>query len=462
MKLTIVGGGGFRVPQIVEALSRRSPDELDVTEIALFDTSAERAAVISEVLHQMPLDRKPTVSVNTSLTEAISAADFVFSAIRVGGTEARVMDEMVPLEHDVLGQETVGPGGYAYALRTIPAALELAYAVQEHAPEAWVVNFTNPAGIITQAMRTVMGPRAIGICDTPIGLVRRAARALGRPESDLHYDYIGLNHLGWLRAVRQGGVDLLPQLLADDSMLDQIEEARIIGKDWVRQLGVLPNEYMFYYYRNREAVAQIRAEMETRGQFLSRQQHGFYQAATAKPESASALWNATHREREETYMAEAREVADEGARNEEDLDGGYQEVALDLMAALSGGPEARMILGVSNTESGRAPLVPALSADSVVEVPCHVTSAGPTPITVSPLTGAELGLVTQVKACEELVIAAALEHDFGKAWQAIALHPMVNSVQVARQILQEYFDTIPGVRESLTPDLLSEDANRES
>lgn len=451
MKLAIVGGGGFRVPQIVEALSKRPQEDLDVTEITLFDASSQRVSVIANVLEQMPLSRKPAISVAESLAVAVSGADFVFSAIRVGGTEARVMDELVPLKHGILGQETVGPGGYAYALRTIPAALDLARTVKENAPNAWVVNFTNPAGIITQAMRTVMGPRVIGICDTPIGLVRRAARALGRPEASLHYDYVGLNHLGWLRAVNHDGTDLLPALLSDDAMLDQIEEARLIGKDWVRQLGMIPNEYLFYYYRNREAVAQITAEMETRGQFLSRQQHEFYEAAQSDPNAASSLWDAAHREREETYMAEAREVAQDGSRKEEDLDGGYQEVALDLMTALSGGPETRMILGVSNTEGGQEPLIPSLPADSAIEVACRVTSKGAQPMPISPLGGAQLGLVTRVKACEDLVIAAALEHDFGKAWQAIASHPLVDSVEIAREITQEYYDTIPEVRRTLSP-----------
>ena len=183
MKLTIIGGGGFRVPQIVEALSRR--DDLDVSELRLYDVSAERLEVMADVLEQLPIARKPRIVTGTDLREAVRGVDFVFSAMRVAGTEGRVSDELIALSHGILGQETVGPGGYAYALRTIPAALDLARAVKEEAPNAWVINFTNPAGIITQAMREVLGPRVIGICDTPIGLVRRAARALGTSESKL-------------------------------------------------------------------------------------------------------------------------------------------------------------------------------------------------------------------------------------------------------------------------------------
>lgn len=210
MKLTIVGGGGFRVPQIVEALAKRPTSEIHVTDLCLYDVSRERVRVMEAVLEQLPVARKPRISVADSMDDAVVGADFVFSAIRVGGTEGRVHDEIVPLRHGVLGQETVGPGGYAYAMRTIPVAMELARAVAEHAPHAWVINFTNPAGIITQAMREVLGARVIGICDTPIGLVKRVARALGEPLSGIDYDYIGLNHLGWLRHAFAHGVDQLP------------------------------------------------------------------------------------------------------------------------------------------------------------------------------------------------------------------------------------------------------------
>ncbi len=451
MKLTIIGGGGFRVPQIVEALSRRSREEINVTELCLYDVSSERLGVMAAVIDQLDVPRQPRVTLATSLADAVRGAHFVFSAIRVAGTEGRVKDELIPLRHGVLGQETVGPGGYAFAIRTIPAALELARAVAEHAPNAWVINFTNPAGIITQAMRGILGRRVIGICDTPIGLVRRAARALGTREAELEYDYIGLNHLGWLRRITKDGHELLPTLINTPELLSQMEEARLIGLDWVRQLGMIPNEYLFYFYRNREALVQILAENHTRGQFLSAQQGAFYEAALGKLDRASDLWNAAHREREETYMAEAREVAGEGAREEDDLDGGYQEVALNLMTALSGGKSARwegssalMILGVGNTEGGER-IVPALADDAVIEVPCRVDENGPVPVALAPLTGSELGLMVQVKACETLVIEAVDEGNRNKAWQAIASHPLVDSVDVARQILDEYCDATPEI-----------------
>lgn len=448
MKLTIFGGGGFRVPQIIEALAVRSRNELDVDTVCLFDISAKRLSVMKSVLEALPLTSMPRIAVTTDYREALRGADFVFSTMRVGGTHGRVIDEKVALDEGILGQETVGPGGYAYAFRTIPHAIRLAEAVKTYAPQAWVINFTNPAGIITQAMRNVMGKRVVGICDTPIGLVRRVGRALKRTESEFTYDYVGLNHLGWLRALYVDGTDMLPTLLADDNLLSEIEEARIIGFDWVRQIGMVPNEYLFYYYHNREAVEQIQNESHTRGQYLDEQQQKFYRAAGETPDQAGALWDAAHREREATYMAEARELADEGERKQSDVEeGGYQEVALDLMTALSGTATKRMILGVCNGDGPEGPLISSLDNDAVIEVPCLADGDGVHPQVVAPLTGAELGLVTQVKACENLVIKATVNRDRGLAWQALAEHPLVNSVNVAQRMFDQYCSLIPEVAE---------------
>lgn len=302
MKLAILGGGGFRVPLVHEAVATAATG-LTVDEVALYDVDPSRLRTITSVIEAQREELTasgravalPRLTATTDLREAVTGADFVFSAVRVGGAEARTVDERVALGLGLLGQETIGPGGLAYALRTIPVALDIARTVAEVAPEAWVINFTNPAGIVTEAMRTVLGDRVVGICDTPIGLVRRVGRLLG---VDLvtgergggagggdaggaapRVDYVGLNHLGWLRSVWIDGEDRLPGLLADDAALEEIEEARLIGKDWVRADGALPNEYLFYYLHTSEAISRITAAATTRGEFLSKQQGDFYLAA---------------------------------------------------------------------------------------------------------------------------------------------------------------------------------------
>jgi 6-phospho-beta-glucosidase len=435
VKLTIVGGGGFRVPQVFEAVSSDdAPVRID--ELALFDVSESRLAIIRSVIDRIAEQTKhvPKITVTQDLTEALRGTDFVFSAVRIGGTAGRVADERTALELGVLGQETVGPGGIAYALRTIPFMVQLAERIREVAPDAWVINFTNPAGMVTEAMRAVLGDRVVGICDTPIGLMRRAVAAVtddpaAATASDLHFDYVGLNHLGWLRSVEVGGVDQLPKLLASDAAMTTIEEARLMGFDWVRAIGALPNEYLYYYYFTREATERIRAAASTRGEFLDRQQAGFFAAPGSDP---LETWLRTRHEREASYMAESRDP--EESRHSTDVDGGgYQRVALDLMAALATGRPSTMILNVRNGS-----LVPALPEDSVVEVGCIVDADGVHPWPIAPVTGEMLGLMSQVKSAEQLTIEAARIGSKELAWRAFAAHPLVDSVAVARKLVEEY------------------------
>jgi 6-phospho-beta-glucosidase len=433
VKLVLVGGGGFRVPQVVAAVAAHGP----VDEVALVDDDAARLAAIGAVVAQLPQPRPIAVSTSTDLAAALVGADFVFCAIRVGGTAGRVQDEAVALELGVLGQETTGPGGLAYAWRTIPVMRRIAQTVRQVAPQAWFVNFTNPAGIITEALRPILGERVVGICDTPIGLMRRAAAATGAV-GEVDYDYVGLNHLGWLRRLEADGRDLLAELLADPARLETLEEARLVGPDWVRRLGALPNEYLYYYYCNREAVASIRSAPATRGEFLVAQQAAFYEAAAREPEHALAIWQAAKASREETYMAEARASGE--ARPADDAEGGYQEVALALMGALSGGQPTTAIVNVRNGAT-----LPELPADAVVEVPCDVDAQGLHPRRLAPVTGHMLGLLQSVKAVEQLAIQASDERDASLAWQALACHPLVDSVAVARELLDSYRARIPGV-----------------
>lgn len=442
MKLAILGGGGFRVPLVYGALLR-DHSERRVDAVSLYDVDADRLEAIQHVLAQMAAGRAdaPAVSVTTVLDEALADADFVFSAVRVGGLEGRRVDEHVALDLGVLGQETTGPGGIAFGLRTVPVAVGIAERVASVAPQAWVINFTNPAGMITEAMHRVLGDRVVGICDSPIGLARRAARALGLDPAATSADYVGLNHLGWLRGLRHDGVDVLPRLLADDAALATVEEARLFGPEWVRALGALPNEYLYYYYFTRDAIAAIRDEPATRGDFLAEQQSGFYRAVAAAPDAALEEWQRVRRERDETYMAEVREEAGTGEREAADLEGGgYEGVALAFMGAVMRGEQTSMILDVRN---GAA--VPGLPEDAVVEVPCHVDASGARPLATGPLAGHQLGLLQQVKSVERLTIEAALTGDAATALKALALHPLVDSVTTARRLLEGYRSASPEI-----------------
>lgn len=433
MRLSLLGGGGFRVPLVYAALAEGGTAAGLIDELTLYDTDARRLTVISSVLERLP--GGPRVRTTDNLQEAVRGADFVFSAVRVGGTAGRVRDERIPLAEGVIGQETVGAGGVLYGLRTIPVALDIARRVAELAPSAVVINFTNPAGMVTEAMASVLGDRVIGICDSPVGLVRRAARALDARPEELEYDYVGLNHLGWLRSLRRDGVDLLPTLLDSEERLGSFEEGRLFGPQLLRALKALPNEYLHYYYFRRETLAAVRGADETRGEFLDRQQETFFADAASQPAAAYDLWLRTRREREATYLAESRDASGAGERDACDLEGGgYEQVALALMRALAGRERGRLILNVPHDSAVSA--VPSLPDDAVIETVCEVGPEGARPLPCAPLGPAEAGLMLQVKAVERATIEAARTGSRTAALRALALHPLVDSARAAERILE--------------------------
>ncbi len=440
MRLAMLGGGGFRTPLVYGALLADT-HERRVDEVWLHDVDEGRLATITRVLTEMAAGHAdpPAVHASTDLDTALEGSDFVFSAIRVGGLEGRTADERVALDLGLLGQETTGPGGLAYGLRTVPVARHVAERVAVVAPDAWVINFTNPAGMITEAMQSILGDRVVGICDSPIGLGRRAAVTLGLDPAETTVDYVGLNHLGWLRGLHHDGRDVLPDLLADDALLTSMEEGQLFGLEWVRTLGWVPNEYLYYYYFTRDAVRSITAAEQTRGEYLLDQQRAFYATLDGGAPGALAEWDRVRMERNATYMKEARGEDDERAADDVQ-GGGYEGVALAIMAAISRGEPASLILDVRN-----AGTVPGLPDDAVVEVPCTVDGDGPRPVPAAPLSGHPLGLVQQVKAVERLVIEASTTGDERLAVEAFALHPLVDSVTVARELLAGYRARIPAV-----------------
>jgi 6-phospho-beta-glucosidase len=439
MRLTILGGGGFRVPLVYRALLDDHA-EGRVTHVTLYDLDASRLAAIARVLKEQAADipDAPEITVTTDLDTALTGTDFVFSAIRVHGLEGRATDERVALDEGVLGQETVGAGGISYGLRTIPVMTRIAKRIAEVAPDAWVINFTNPAGMVTEAMSAYLGDRVIGICDSPVGLGRRVAGVLGVDAAEARLDYVGLNHLGWLRGLYVGGRDQLPRLFEDEAALGSFEEGRLFGTDWLRTLGTIPNEYLHYYYFNRETVSAARAAAKTRGAFLLDQQRGFYDRLAQDGGSAFEAWDQTRLEREVTYMAENRDAVDAGERDSCDLQsGGYEQVALGLMRAISRDERTTLILNVRNRG-----ILGVLDSDAIIEVPCHVDANGPRPLATAPLTGHAAGLVCSVKAVERDVIAAAESGSRALAVRAMATHPLVDSVTVARRLFDGYQENI--------------------
>ncbi len=421
MKLLILGGGGFRVPLIYRALARRN--RLGIDELVLYDVDLTRAKLIAGVLEPVPGLR---VDVTDSLRHAMTGADVVFSAIRVGGAAGRVRDERRALRLGVLGQETVGAGGLSFGLRTLPVALQAARMQAELAPRAWLINFTNPAGLITQALSEVLGHRVIGICDSPVGLIRRVGRALELRPDDLDYDYAGINHLGWLTGLRQGGQEMLPALLGDDQLLRRTEEGRLFDPDLLRSLGAIPNEYLYFYYAAREITAALTGS-RTRGEVILADQDDFYRRAAAHPAQAQQLWQQARSHREETYLAEARTQD----RDPADLSGGgYEQVALDVAEALTSNRPAELIV---NARNGSA--LAQLPGHVVVETRCIVDGSGAHPQPGPDLPLHQLGLIASVRAAEESIIQAAVLGDREAAVHGFAIHPLIGSRQLAADLV---------------------------
>ncbi|TLM86948.1 6-phospho-beta-glucosidase [Pseudarthrobacter sp. NamE5] len=461
MRLLIAGGGGFRVPLIYRALASGRFAGL-VTELVLYDVDPARLDAVTAVLSSMPEGTGARVPVHatTDLTRALAGTDMVFAAMRPGGTAGRVADEKVAQGLGLLGQETTGAGGISYALRTIPHMLRLARLMKEHCPDAWLVNFTNPAGMVTEALLPVLGRKVTGICDSAGGLVQRAARAAGIGLREGRLDgvgYYGLNHLGWLYRLESAGRDVLPDLLANPKALDSFEEGRMFPQPALARLGALPNEYLYYYYEQDKAREAMQAMARTRGETIHVQQQELYPRLAVAGADAFRLWEEARRSREEGYLAEAR--AGGGQRDEDDLaGGGYERVALAAMQALSGAGDTQLILNTRNCLPGSSPppvaeaappqaAIPGLPADAVVELPCTVTAHGAHPLPQEVPPEPQLELLRRVKEVERLTVRAATEGNRDAALAALARHPLVGSEGLAAVLLAGYEQEFPALRD---------------
>jgi 6-phospho-beta-glucosidase len=438
-KLTVVGGGSSYTPELVEGLITRR-QELPLRELALVDVPAgrEKAEVVAALSRRMMARAGLSTRVSVSLDRrsALEGADFVISQVRVGGLEARVLDEKIPLGYDVVGQETTGPGGFANALRTVPVALDIARDVRELAPSAWVMTFTNPAGIVTEAIsRHVDGVKVIGLCNVPISIQRAICRGLDAEPWRVELDSVGLNHLGWITAVRLDGQDILPAILSLPIVEEQFVK-NIPGAKGLRPLldalGILPSPYLQYYYFGHELLAEekeaVASGKGTRGEQVLAIERDLF-ARYASPELAE----------------KPPELSKRGGAY-------YSEAALDVMVSLSGrapgpagGPRNRHIVNVPNRmgpgdglpDPGETRVLPDLPAEAVVETACWVGPDGPRPVRVGPLPLAARGLVQQVKAYEELTIEAAVSGDRRKALLALLNHPLVPGVAAAEGLLAD-------------------------
>jgi 6-phospho-beta-glucosidase len=419
-------------------------------EICLLEPDQLRRDTIGRLAVEIAaaLGKAGAVTMTADPQEAFTGADFVFSAIRVGGDRGRVIDEQVALSRGVVGQETTGPGGFAMAMRTIPVVLSYCELLKQYAPGATLLNFTNPAGLITQAISDQGLVRAVGVCDTPGGTAEHLAGFLGAEPASAEFGYSGLNHLGWITSARIDGQERIGELLDRFEEL-QVHDHRFSAFDpaLVRRVGALPTEYVFYYYDPERYLRGVRAAGTSRGEDILRlneEMLGTLAKAFADGDVNDA-WSAYAQllgVRRDTYMrtdmqgsngqGEAR--ARQAARPHPALDsagiGGYEGLALRVIDGLTGKQPGTVIVNLPN-----AGVIGTLQATDVVEAPATVTPGGLTPLPVPELPGPARALVEQVKEYERTAVQAAITGDADLAAVALALHPLVPGTTVARELL---------------------------
>jgi 6-phospho-beta-glucosidase len=394
LKVAVIGGGSTYTPELIEGITERV-DRLPVTELVLEDRDPERLEIVGGLAQRMVARREwpGRLTLTTDLDDAVDGAAFTLVQLRVGGQDARLIDETLPPRFGTIGQETTGAGGLAKALRTVPVVLDIADRVRRRgAPGGWLIDFTNPVGIVTQALLDA-GHRAIGLCNVGIGFQRRMAQLLGVSSNDVTLEHVGLNHLSWERGVRVHGVDRLPDLL--DANAESWARDVKLPVERLRALGEIPSYYLRYYY-GFDAVLREQSERRTRAEEvidIERRLLDMYRDPTLDEKPAL--------------------LADRGGAF-------YSEAAAQLLASLHDGTGDTQVVDVHNDGA-----IPALADDDVVEISATIDRDGAHPLPQRPLDDGVLDLVRDVKRYERLAIRAALSGDREDARAALDANPLV-------------------------------------
>jgi 6-phospho-beta-glucosidase len=404
LKIAVIGAGSTYTPELIEGFAARA-ERLGLTELWLHDIDADRLDIVGGLARRIMEARgfPGRLELTGDREAAVEGAGFVLVQLRVGGLQARLLDETIPPRFGCLGQETTGAGGFAKALRTVPVVLDIAADTARLGAEgAWLLDFTNPAGLVTQAL-VDHGHRAIGLCNIPIGFQRMFADRLGVEPERVELEHVGLNHLSWERKILVDGEDRLPALI--DTYADQLGEEVDMPGDIVRLLRAIPSYYLRYFYLQKEMLEHQRSE-PTRAEQVMEIERGLL----------------------EMYRDPALDVKPKLLEQR----GGafYSEAAAMLVESLHGDRGDVQVVNVRNSGA-----IPNLSDDAVVEVACRIGAGGADPLPVDPLAPEMLGLVEQVKAYERLTVAAAVSGDRDLALKALMANPLVADYAVAGPLL---------------------------
>lgn len=405
-KVAIIGGGSSYTPEFIEGFITHE-DEIQVGEIALFDIDEERLNIVGGMVqrqvHHAELDTR--VKLTLSRPEAVEGAHFVASQMRVGQMPARIRDEKIPLKYDVIGQETTGPGGTLKAWRTIPVTLEAARDIEKYAPGAWYLNFTNPSGIITEAVFKHTNLKVVGLCNNPINIQRMLAQAMNARDEQVFLEWIGLNHVNWVRRVYVDGQDVTERIF---DLFEMFMDELHFPAELVRVLGVIPTYYLQYYYDHPRKLAEAKASPRSRGEVVQEVEKELFE-----------------KYKDPNQVVKPPELS---------LRGGalYSEAAMRLMLSLL--LDRRDIQIVVTRNNGA---IPDLPEDASVEVPCVVGAHGVTPLHMGPLPETIRALCQQAKAWESWTVEAGVTGSRQAALIAMTVNPLVPSFEVARALVDE-------------------------
>lgn len=416
MKLAVIGGGSSYTPELIDGLFPRL-NRIPVSEIRLMDPDKNRLAITAGLARRMARKHGDPFAVHTTsdLREAVSHADYVVTQLRVGGMQARIDDEKLGLRHGLIGQETTGVGGFACALRTIPRILEIARAMADEAPDGFLVNFTNPSGIVTEALIRHATVRSVGLCNVPIGMIMDIAKFTGCAPEDVELDYVGLNHLSWVRGVRIAGRDVTGEVLhafiehaAEEWEDEKVREAMV---EAMKSLGMICNGYLQYFYATEDALARMKARGMTRGEEIIDIERTLFDAY-----------------RQKTLDTKPEALSKRGGAH-------YSTAAFLLIEAVENNSANRQIVCCRN---GGA--VPLFDEDASLELPAVIDKTGATAIPQPVPVPAVRGLMQLIKAYETLTVQAAVDGDREAALQAMLLHPLFPGIRGCRALLDELLE----------------------
>lgn len=445
MKIAVIGGAGVRTVIFINGLLRRYK-KLNIDEVSLFDINKEKLDIIGKLcMYVVEREKKDLrITLCDTCEGAVVGTDYIVTTLRVGGDHSRVQDERAALNAGVIGQETTGAGGFSMAARTIPVLLDYCRIFQKYAPDAWIFNFSNPSGLVTQALTQAGYDKVIGICDAPSATKFRMAERLGVEEDELYVEFFGLNHLSWISSVKKKGKEILSELVNDEIFLDSMQEFKTMDPEAIRSSKMLPNEYLYYYYHREKALEHILNSENTRGEAIEKINQQMMKELSgmdinADPEEALQTFLYYMQVRENSYMSVESGVSVRPLLEKGKLpvpEGmGYAGVMLDCIEGMQSEEGKYLVLCIKNQGS-----LNFLDNDDIVEVTCKVSSRGIEPVKFGKIPLYCENLIRTVKSYEKCSIEAIVTNDREKVVWALAMNPLVNSWSVARKLEEEFYN----------------------